>query len=77
MTEKKRDLQEMVPIRLQDLVGKLSLIGFQGPRDQNEEGQGPGPVHGLGIYRENFSGESEQRIRKYSSTFSEDLLCHR
>lgn len=69
MTEKKRDLQEMVPIRLQDLVGKLSLIGFQDHviRTRKVRDQDLSTV--LGIYRENFSGESEQRIRKYSSTF--------
>lgn len=71
MKEKRRDLQERLPIWMQDYVGKLSLIGFSDHVKRTRKVQDKDLEKVMEIYNHNFQGESEKRMRRYRSLFKQ------
>lgn len=56
---------------MQDLFGKLSLIGFSEDVKRTRKVQDEDLVEVMKIYNANFGGESEKRMRKYHSLFKQ------
>ncbi len=64
-----REPIERMPRWFQDLLGRISLVGYSDHRERTREFRVGDLPKVLKIYKENFDGGSERTIEEYSSLF--------